>query len=109
MEHLWHLDGSEVSVRDVADALPECAYTTVATVLDRLVQKGILRCRLVARTKRYIAVGSRGAHTAVLMREALSADADPTAALRRFAASLTPSEIRVMRQALRQTTTRRIQ
>ena len=37
MTILWEQGGDEMTGRQVADALPENAYTTVATVLDRLV------------------------------------------------------------------------
>lgn len=100
MECIWLSPGAEMTVRDVAEALPDYAYTTVATVLDRLVAKGVLHCRKVRRTKRYRAVGSSGSHTAVLMYDALCADSDPDGALRRFAASLTDAEATVLFEAL---------
>jgi predicted transcriptional regulator len=101
MERIWQSTEADVTVRAVADELPRYAYTTVATVLDRLVTKGVLRSRLVKNTKRYTPVGSRGAHTAVLMHDALAGDADPDAALRRFAASLTEDQVATLREALR--------
>jgi predicted transcriptional regulator len=101
MEFVWSA-GVEVTVRDVAGVLPEYAYTTVATVLDRLVLKGVLRCRTVDRAKRYAAVGSSGTHTAVLMYEALCAASDPDTALRRFAENLDRAEASVLREALRE-------
>ena len=36
MDVLWQLPEREWSVRDVVHALPEYAYTTLATILDRL-------------------------------------------------------------------------
>jgi predicted transcriptional regulator len=100
MEWLWSSPGQEVSVREVTDALPEYAYTTVATVLDRLVAKGVLRSRMVARAKRYSTSGNRGSHTAVLMYDALAADREPAQALRRFVENLTPAEMAALRDAL---------
>lgn len=100
MERIWQSTEVDVTVRTVATELPQYAYTTVATVLDRLVAKGVLRTRLVKNTKRYTPVGSRGAHTAVLMHDALAADADPDSALRRFAASLTEDQAATLRDAL---------
>lgn len=100
MDCAWQSGGDEVTVRDVAAALPEYAYTTVATVLDRLALKGVLRCRLVKHAKRYTPIGSRGAHTAVLMYDALLADADPDAALHRFAEGLSDSQAALLRRAL---------
>jgi predicted transcriptional regulator len=55
-----------------------------------------------SRTIRFSAVGSEGAHTAVLMRKALEEDNDPDAALLCFVESLSDSEASVLRQALNQ-------
>ena len=76
MEILWERPDSELRVRDVADTLPHYAYTTVATVLDRLV------------------------HTAVLMHEALAEDLDVDSALVQFAETLSPSEAAILRRTL---------
>ena len=100
MDWLWTAPAETITVRDVADVLPEYAYTTLATVLDRLVVKGVLQSELDGRTKRYTPTGSRGSHTAVLMRVALSADEDPALALQRFAENLTESEATILRKAL---------
>lgn len=100
MEILWEEPDSESSGRDVADALPDYAYTTVATVLDRLVNKGVVRRRMEGRTIRFAPVGTRGTHTAVLMHEALAVDSDATAALVIFAETLTPTEAAVLRRTL---------
>lgn len=100
MEMLWESEASEVSVRDVAGTLPEYAYTTVATILDRLVHKGMLKRRMDGRTIRFTTIGSKGAHTAVLMHKALGEDGDPDAALRCFVEGLSESEAGVLRRAL---------
>lgn len=100
MEILWEQPDGDLSVRDVADVLPEYAYTTVATVLDRLVHKGLVRRRLDERTIRFTTIGTRGTHTAVLMHEALAVSRETDAALVRFAEILSPSEASVLRHAL---------
>jgi predicted transcriptional regulator len=100
MDIVWTTHQGEMSGRQVADELPEYAYTTVATVLDRLTHKGVLKRRMDGRTIQFAPSGSKGAHTAVLMRHALAADSDPDAALVRFAENLSESEARVLRQAL---------
>jgi predicted transcriptional regulator len=100
MEILWEAADSEVTGRKVADRLPEYAYTTVATVLDRLTHKGVVRRRMGGRTIRFAAIGSKGAHTAVLMHHALAEDSDPDAALVRFAENLSDGEAAVLRRAL---------
>jgi predicted transcriptional regulator len=100
MTILWEHDDDEMTGRQVADVLPEHAYTTVATVLDRLVHKGLVRRRKLGRSIRFSAVGTQGAHTAVLMHEALSHGQDPIAALVHFAEILSPDEVAVLRRSL---------
>ena len=99
---LWEEPDRAMTGRDVAQRLPENAYTTVATVLDRLVHKGLVRREMEGRHIRFTAIGSPGAHTAVLMHEALAAGGDDrNAALVRFAQNLTPEEVAVLRRSLR--------
>ena len=100
MEILWETEEREMTGRQVADELPEHAYTTVATVLDRLTRKGVLKRRMDGRTIRFAPSGSKGAHTAVLMHHALAADSDPDAALVRFAENLSDGEAAALRRAL---------
>jgi len=100
MEILWASENREMSVRDVAGELPDYAYTTVATVLDRLVNKRMLTRRMLGRAIRFAVVGSKGAHTAVLMREALAEDSDPSGALSYFVEGLSDSEASALRCAL---------
>jgi predicted transcriptional regulator len=100
MTILWEQGGDELTGRQVADALPENAYTTVATVLDRLVHKGLVRRRMDGRSIRFAANGTQGAHTAVLMHETLSDGQDPEAALAHFAEILSPGEVAVLRSSL---------
>ena len=101
MDILWERPDRELSVRDVAHVVPDYAYTTVATVLDRLVHKGLARRRMVGRTIQFTGVGTPGAHTAVLMHQALTVDGDADAALVHFAETLSPSEAAVLGRALR--------
>ena len=100
MEILWSASGNEMTGREVADQLPENAYTTVATVLDRLVRKDLVHRRMDGRKIRFTPVGSPGAHAAVLMRQAMAVGSDPGAALASFARSLTPEELATLRDAL---------
>jgi len=97
---LWEQGGTELTGRNVADVLSDYAYTTVATVLDRLVHKGLVRRRMDGRSIRFAPIGTQGAHAAVLMRQALSNGDDPTAALERFAETLSPEEAAVLRASL---------
>ena len=100
MDQLWQRAPSEPTVRHVADALPEYAYTTVATVLDRLVHKGLVDRRKDGRAMRFTPKGSRDVHTALLMYQALESAGDPTPALVRFAHTLSHGEAEVLRKAL---------
>jgi predicted transcriptional regulator len=100
MEILWSQAGSEVTGRAVADALDGYAYTTVATVLDRLVHKGLVHRRLDSRTIRFSAIGTEATHTAVLMRDALAVSSDRASSLVQFAEYLSPSEAAILRRSL---------
>jgi predicted transcriptional regulator len=101
MDILWEATGRELSCRDVANVLPESAYTTVATVLDRLVGKGLVRRRMDGGSIRFAPIGTESAYTAVRMREALAADSDPESALMRFAQTLSSAEASVLRHWLK--------
>ena len=63
MEILWTGGGHEITGREVADQLPENAYTTVATVLDRLVHKGLCAVGWTAARSTSPRSGHQGAHT----------------------------------------------
>jgi predicted transcriptional regulator len=97
---LWEDPRHELTGRDVANVLPDYAYTTVATVLDRLVHKNLVRRRMDGRTIRFAATGTGATHTATLMRETLGTARNPDAALVRFVQSVSPSEADVLRRAL---------
>lgn len=102
MAILWEDPGRQLAGRDVASLLPENAYTTVATVLDRLVHKGLVRRKMEGRFIQFTAIGSPGAHTAMLMHEALASGGDDRgSALERFAETLSPSEAAVLSRTLR--------
>ena len=55
MDVLWDSMGTPLTGREVADQLPDRAYTTVLTILDRLRRKG-----LVHRTTRGKGASFRG-------------------------------------------------
>lgn len=58
LEALWAL-GREASVRDVLEAFPDAAYTTVMTTMERLCRKGVLDRRKDGRAFLYRAVHTR--------------------------------------------------
>jgi predicted transcriptional regulator len=102
MEVLWDR-GEPCVVRDVVRALSvrDPAYTTVMTVLDRLAKKGVVRRELVGRAWRYEATSSREDYIAQLMLDALDLTGDRSAALTRFAMSVSEPEVKVLSKALK--------
>jgi predicted transcriptional regulator len=100
MDVLWEQPGHELSGRDVADSLPLYAYTTVATVLDRLTRKGLVGRRRDGRIIRFRALGTGSALAAQAIRVALEATSDPADALSRFVGEAHPAELDALRRAL---------
>jgi predicted transcriptional regulator len=99
MDVLWAV-GGDMSGREVAERFPDNAYTTVATVLDRLVNKGLVRRGRAGRTIRFDAVGSPGAHAAAQMHQALAAGQVTEATLVHFARTLSADEAAILRAVL---------
>ena len=58
LEALWAYE-NEASVRDVLDAFPHAAYTTVMTTMERLHRKGVLTRRKDGRAFLYRPISSR--------------------------------------------------
>src|SRR6185503_12497903 len=58
LEALW-ARGGEASVRDVLEAFPAAAYTTLMTTMERLHRKGVLERRKDGRAFLYRPVSSR--------------------------------------------------
>jgi len=100
MDVLWDSSGDPMSGRDVADALPDRAYTTVLTILERLRQKDLVRRTTQGRVHYFRAADSREAYVAELMIDAMGAAGNRSDVLARFAESVSPSEARVLREAL---------
>ena len=105
MEALWDKSASSPSstftAREGARTLPDHAYTTVLTVLDRLTKKGIVERIRDGKTHHYLPTGTRESYTAALMHEALDATSDRAAALVYFAETVPPEQARVLREVLR--------
>lgn len=100
MEVLWAAPGA-LRGREVADRLPGYAYTTIATILDRLSRKGQLRRTADGRVHRYATTGTAGTHAAKAMSEALGAVDDPADALSQFVAAMPDEQVDALRSALR--------
>ncbi len=103
MDVVWKTDGQEVTAREVADALPTYAYTTIATVLARLSRKGDLRRRTENSSNVFAAVASRADRAAAGMRESFRTGEDFQTTLLSFAKTLTVKESEALRRALDQT------
>src|SRR5271154_5370895 len=100
MEALWMMSATSSSAtctaRDVAITLPNHAYTTILTVLDRLTRKGLVERIRDGKSHHYRPTGSRESYIAELMHEALAATADREAALIHFAKTVPPDQAQVL-------------
>src|SRR5208283_3638349 len=101
MDVLWETDTS-LTVREVSARLTErnLAHTTVMTVLDRLAKKGFARRERDGRAWRYCPAATRETYVTELMLTALEQTGDRSAALARFAKSVSGAEASVLRGAL---------
>lgn len=84
MDIMWDSPAAELTVREVADALPGSAFTTVFTVLDRLSQKGVVRRRSEGHGVHFSATGTRAEHIAAAMHQELKNAPDPEPVLIEF-------------------------
>ncbi|HUR07958.1 MAG TPA: BlaI/MecI/CopY family transcriptional regulator [Nonomuraea sp.] len=90
MDVLWAA-GKPMRVRELLATLNEereLAYTTVQTVAERLVKKGLLARTPYRNAFKYAAACSRDEHITRLMLEALAASTDRLPVLARFARSV---------------------
>ncbi len=99
MDILWDASGP-MSGREVADCLPDRAYTTVLTILERLRRKKLVQRTNDGKVHVFGAVATRESYTASLMLEPLGNAHDRNAVLVRFAETVSPDEAVVLRQAL---------
>jgi predicted transcriptional regulator len=100
MDILWDASGRPLSGREVANRLPERAYTTILTILERLRRKKLVERTTDGKVHVFRAVASRESYTASLMLEPLGSARDRDAVLVRFAETVSPDEAVVLRQAL---------
>jgi len=106
MDRLWSADaGQSFTGREVHESLAstrDLAYTTVMTVMDRLVRKDLVVRERAGRAWRYRARASRGEMTAELLRETLHdfAEHDRRGALVAFVEDAPPEDLAALRQAL---------
>jgi BlaI family transcriptional regulator, penicillinase repressor len=100
MDVLWGSMGTPLTGRQVADELPDRAYTTVLTILERLRRKNLVARTTEGKAHRFAATASRETYMAELMVEALGSAQDRQAVLVRFAEVVSPEEAVVLREAL---------
>lgn len=102
MEVLWAAAPRSLACREVVAALDgrDLAYTTVLTVLSRLQKKKVVRRDTTGRAHVYTAAASREEYTAELLHAVLDASGDRSAALVRFAGSVSAEEAAALRRAL---------
>lgn len=104
MEALWDLGAVDldhaVAARAVSEALPDRAYTTILTVLDRLAKKEFVIQVRDGRSHHFAARRSRERYIAELMEDALADTNDRSAALVRFVESATPDDAATLREVL---------
>ena len=97
---LWCADGP-MSVQDVLVTLDgDLAYTSVATVLNRLADKGAAARYRFGRSFRYSAALSADEHSAQAIRRVISEASNPRAAISGFVNSLSPDEIDLLRSLI---------
>jgi predicted transcriptional regulator len=100
MDVLWNSAERPLTGREVADQLPDRAYTTVLTILERLRRKGMVRRTTAGRAHRFAASATRESYMAELMIDAMGDSRDRGAVLVRFAESVSSDEAQVLRRAL---------
>lgn len=117
MEHLWALSGETAqehqpdgephgsSVREVLEEFSgdrKIAYTTVMTVLSRLVNKGLVTRERDGRAWRYRPIGTRESLTAETMRRTMDDMhvTDRRTALLHFLDGASPQELSDLKEAL---------
>ena len=100
MDILWDAHGVHISGREVAEQLPDRAYTTILTVLERLRRKKLVERSTLGRVHAFRAVETREAYTASLMLEPLGGAQDRNAVLVRFAETVSANEAQVLKEAL---------
>ncbi len=88
MEIHWDHPHDEFTVREVAQHFPDHAYTTIMTVLTRLVAKGFLIESKQGRLNTFRARAPREDYITSLIMQALSTTDDRHAVLARFAEEL---------------------
>lgn len=101
MDVLWDATDRPFSGRQVADQLPDRAYTTVLTILERLRRKKVVRGGTPTGKVHVVsAAASRETYMAALMLEPLGRAGDRDAVVVRFAETVSQEEALTLQRAL---------
>lgn len=100
MDILWDCP-AELCTREVLERTDQSlAYTTIATVLNNLVKKGLVERIPTGRTWAYRPLFARGQYVAGLMTTALSASTDRQASLLHFVEAMSEDDVALLRGLL---------
>lgn len=104
MDVLWDSDTplTPAAVKERLDPTRPLAYTTVMTILTRLMDKGLVEREAAGRAFAYRPRQSREEQAAQRMGELLAATTDRSVALSQFVASLPPDQVDELRRLLGQ-------
>lgn len=103
MDVLWRsceLADEPLTIRAVAEEMPDLAYTTVATVLSNLNRKHMVEQLRDRPVLRYRPVRGRAKHLAWVMSEILEGAPNRERCLRNFVAGLPQEDVAVLRRLL---------
>lgn len=101
MDLLW--ESNPRSVRDVMDALPNRpAYTTIATVMQNLKIKHMVRAERQGRFVNYLPQMSRDEYVARQMHQALDSSHDKAASILHFVQDMPEEGLQMLRNYLEQ-------
>ena len=107
LTQLWIMDAPATPAEVLEGLDTDLAYTTVMTILTRLVDKGLAVREKRGRAYAYAPVVSEAELTAQRMHAALEGTSDRKAALNGFVQSLSKRELTTLRALLGENTRRR--
>ena len=97
---LWAADGALTAAQVNERLLGDLAYTTVLTILSRLVDKGLVTRRKAGRGYAFAPARDEATHTAGQMRLLLEHGSDREAVLSRFVDELSADDERMLQRLL---------
>lgn len=100
IEYLWAIGAPTAAAAVHAAVAPELAYTTVATVLTRLWEKGRVDRTTSGRSYLYAAVATEAEHRAGAMSTTLERAGNRSEVLSKFVEALDSEDLAVLRNLL---------